>query len=303
MIEWDRLTLLLSGTEKEFLFLAPVLLLIGLLFAAIRWRHLLTSLEIRQKIRDLYAYYLVGVFYSIFLPGVMGGDIVRIGICAKESNSSIGIITASVFIERVCGLIILFVMGSVVILWLPSDLLWALGDHVTRGLPAITALCVILVVAGFVIFRRFQDKYLAGKKRKGLVKRLVEMLHPVIRLPYSAFLGVIIFSALFQIAEILTCFTIAKALNIPVSLLLFFVIMPIVVIFTMLPVSLGGLGVREGTLVFLLAKVGVLASDAVALSFLIYLNRIAIGAIGGITQVFWKRREVENPPVPVKKGV
>lgn len=303
MIEWDRLVVLVSEIEKGVLLLAPILLMIGLLFAAIRWDHLLAKLKVRPKIKDLYVYYLVGVFYSIFLPGVMGGDVVRIGICAKESNSSVGMITTSVFIERLCGVIVLFVMGSMVILWLPSELLSALGDPVTKTLPAVTALSVVLVVAAFVIIRRFQDKYLERQKRNGIIKKLVEMLHPVIRLPPSAFLAVIVFSGLFQAAEILASFAIAKALNIAVPLHLFFVVMPIVCISTMLPVSLGGLGVREGTLVYLLAKVGVAASDAVALSFLIYFNRVTIGAIGGITQVFWKAREVQKPSVPVKKSV
>ena len=78
--------------------------------------------------------------------------------------------------------------------------------------------------------------------------------------------------------------------------------MPIVYISTILPVSLGGLGVREGTLVYLLAKVGVLSSDAVALSFLIHFNRVAVGSIGGITQMFWKRKKLENSSTAVKKS-
>ena len=49
--------------------------------------------------------------------------------------------------------------------------------------------------------------------------------------------------------------------------------------------ELGGLGVREGTLAFLLALFGVNPSDAVTLSFLVYLTRVVVGVFGGIWQL------------------
>ncbi len=65
--------------------------------------------------------------------------------------------------------------------------------------------------------------------------------------------------------------------------------MPVTYIITTIPVSLGGLGVREGVLVYLLTQISITPSDAVTLSFLIYCNRVFVASIGGITQVFWKR--------------
>lgn len=301
MIDWNRFVVLFGQIEKRSLLLAPILLMLGLLFAAIRWHHLLASLRIHQKIRKLYTYYLMGSFYSIFLPGVIGGDIVRIGVCARETKSSAGVITTSVFVERVCGVIILFVMGSLVVFTLPLEFRSALGEPMVKALPAVTTLCLLSLVAAFVIGRRFRDRWFDKEKRSGLVKQLVHILDLVIQLPYSTFLVLIFFSALLQSADILASFAIAKALNISVSLSFFFVIMPIVYISTILPVSLGGLGVREGILVYLLANVGVLASDAVALSFLIYFNRVVIGSIGGIAQMFWKGRNLRIHQQPWKR--
>lgn len=303
IIEWNRLIDLLSGIKQGLLLLAPILLLIGFLFSATRWHYLLASLKIRQKIKELYIYYLMGVFYSIFLPGIIGGDIIRIGFCARETKSSIGIITTSVFVERVCGVIALFVMGSLVIFSLPSEFLADLGYSIVKALPAVTALCLILMVTVFIIGRKFHESWLIEEKRSGWVKKLLQILNLVICLPYTTVLSLFVFSALFQAADILASFAIAKALNIAVPLNLFFVIIPIVYICTLLPVSIGGLGVREGILVYLLAKMGVLSSDAVALSFLIYFNRVAIGSIGGLAQIFWRRKEMDNLSTAVKKTV
>jgi len=185
MIDWNRFVVLFGQIEKRSLLLAPILLMLGLLFAAIRWYHLLASLRIHQKIRRLYTYYLMGAFYSIFLPGVIGGDIVRIGVCARETKSSVGVITTSVFVERVCGVIILFVMGSLVVFTLPLEFRSALGEPIVKALPAVTTLCLLSLVAAFVIGRRFRDRWFDKKKRSGLVKQLVHILDLVIQLPYS----------------------------------------------------------------------------------------------------------------------
>ena len=298
MIDWKRLIDLTSEVEKLPLFLAPAILMIGFLFSSFRWQNLLDSLKVRQKIKALYKYYLIGLFYSIFLPGVIGGDIIRIGICAKETKSSIGLITTSALIERICGVITLFVIGSLLIFTLPSNVLLALGKPMTKAFPIFTCLLLFLLVVVYAIFRKFHFKWLFENNKNGLRKKLIQIMNLVIRLPYSTLLHLFIFSALFQASDIIASFAIAKALNISVSLTLFFAIMPIVYISTILPVSLGGLGVREGTFVYFLAKVGVLSSDAVALSFLIYFNRIVIGSIGGILQIFRPKNNIDNASQP-----
>ncbi|MBW2532892.1 MAG: hypothetical protein JRI55_15475 [Deltaproteobacteria bacterium] len=56
----------------------------------------------------------------------------------------------------------------------------------------------------------------------------------------------------------------------------------------MLPISLGGLGVREGVIVYFFVGLGVATSDAVSLSFVVYFNRILVALIGGAVQAVWK---------------
>jgi uncharacterized protein (TIRG00374 family) len=294
IIEWKRLIILIADIEKVPLFIAPGILMTGFLFSSIRWQNLLDSLKIRQKIKALYKYYLIGLFYSIFLPGIIGGDIIRISICAKETKSSIGLITTSALIERICGVITLFVIGSLLIFTLPANVLLALGDPMTKTLPFLTCLLLFLLVLVYAIFRNFHFKWLIENNKYGLRKKFVQVVNLVIRLPYSVLLHLFFYSALFQASDIIASFAIAKALNIPVSLTLFFAIMPIVYISTILPVSLGGLGVREGTFVYLLSRVGILSSDAVALSFLIYFNRVLIGSFGGILQIFRPINTIHN---------
>ena len=96
---------------------------------------------------------------------------------------------------------------------------------------------------------------------------------------------VLILSAMFQAADIVVTFLLSQALGISVSLVVFFAVIPLVYVAICMPISLGGLGIREGMLVFLLSKFGVAASDAVMLSFLVYVNRVVIASLGGLVQL------------------
>jgi uncharacterized protein (TIRG00374 family) len=284
LIDWNRFGSILSGSNKITLFLAPGALLIGFLFSAIRWQHLLVALDVRQKIKDLYAYYIIGAAYNIFLPGVIGGDVVRIGFCARETDSSIGLISTSVLIERFCGLIVVFIMGAIAICCLPSEAFSALGENFTRGFLVATALVPVLIISVLAISKRLAwnaDDKITSK----LGRKIARIIKQVIHIPFHTLVKLVVFSALFLAADILATFALAKAMSIPISLTVFFVVMPIVYVVTLLPVSLGGLGVREGALVYMLTRVGVLSSDAAALAFLVYLNKVMIGLIGGIVQM------------------
>ena len=87
-----------------------------------------------------------------------------------------------------------------------------------------------------------------------------------------------------------------KAIGLSLPLRAFFAVVPMVYLATLLPISLGGLGVREGALVFLLARLGVPTSSAVTLSFLIYLNQVFLGMLGGslqLARLLSSRRRVE----------
>jgi uncharacterized membrane protein YbhN (UPF0104 family) len=92
-------------------------------------------------------------------------------------------------------------------------------------------------------------------------------------------------SIVFQAADILVIFLLARMIGLTVPLVVFFAIVPFVFLISILPISLGGLGVREGLLTYLLAQFGVNTSDGITLSFLVYLSRFIPAIPGGIVQI------------------
>lgn len=289
-LKWQHLIQLIAETNSNLLVIAPVFLLLAFLFAAARWHYILKDMNIHRRVEQLYAYYLIGLFYGIFLPGAIGGDIVRVAICNSEKEKALLKITNSVIVERICGITALFFMGSfAIILLLPQSTLSLLGNSLVTSVKYVSIL-LILVLIGFLFFKT----YLKGKlnpehNSEEIQNRFLNLFSSLKQLTPSTIFVTLAFSGLLQSFDIIASFIIAKAFGIFVSLPLFFAIMPVVYIATILPISLGGLGVREGVFVFLLTKVNVLTSDAVALSFMVYINRVLVGMLGGVIHLLRAR--------------
>lgn len=301
LIDWNRFLTLLSRSRIYILMIAPLFLLLGTVVASFRWKLLLAQLHIFKSLKNLIRYYLAAAFYNTVLPGVIGGDVVRIGLCAKNTGKKIGIISSSVLVERSAGLFALFGMGSVFLFILPSNLKEALGPHILKIVPLIMLLSIILLII-FISIRKRTNRFSSYHGSKRFFQEAVNIINSIRYLPLLTIFSLIAFSALFQATDILAAFTIAKALHLSITLPFLFALMPIVYLATILPVSIGGLGAREGILVFFLSRADIILSDAIALSFLIYINRVVLGLIGGILQFRWNGKNAQPVGSPLSES-
>ena len=96
---------------------------------------------------------------------------------------------------------------------------------------------------------------------------------------------VLIYSFLLQFAVILNWWLAARALGINLSLTAFIFIVPVVAVIAMLPISIGGIGLRENSTVIIMVAMGVNNEKAVLCSLIILLMLIIVGVIGGIIYV------------------
>jgi len=226
----------------------------------------------------------VGAFYNVVLPGVTGGDAIRIGRCTRQTKCALGTATASVLVERISGLFALWGIALLVYLFSPETMSSLLATGETALVKVVAAVGIILMVA-MVLARRLWLRWLPNENT-GRVWRFVRSVIQALGILRGWTLGATFaLSTLFQVADILVTFLLSRAIGLSVPLVAFFAIVPLVYLAVALPISLGGLGVREGMLAFLLARFDVAPSDAVALSFLVYLNHVMIGSLGGGVQL------------------
>ena len=77
------------------------------------------------------------------------------------------------------------------------------------------------------------------------------------------------------------------------DLVAFIFIVPVVATISMLPISIGGIGLRENSLVFILVAMGVINEKAALFSLIIFAMFIVFGGFGGIAYIirpFFERR-------------
>jgi uncharacterized protein (TIRG00374 family) len=89
-------------------------------------------------------------------------------------------------------------------------------------------------------------------------------------------------SLLLQALIIVTYYLIGAGLGLGVPLLYFFLFVPLITCLSMLPVSVAGLGIREGGVIYFFAKVGVPAAAALGMSLVWFSLTVVVSGLGGL---------------------
>jgi uncharacterized membrane protein YbhN (UPF0104 family) len=244
---------------------------------AVRWRILLAAYGAPKKpsILHLARVYLVGFFYNNYLPGGLGGDVVR-GIVTRESFGERGVAASGtvVFVERVLGLSGLLLLVSTTLIVRPLE-----NTDGVLPFSALLLLAAVVAVAAIAMGRR-----LAPRLPARLAKIAASL--PAIEKP-GAFALALAISLVTQSVVAMTGYVLmASVSTVPVGPFDALVIVPLAMASAFFPFSVGGAGVREGAFTFLCASaLGMAESDAVAASLLIWFSQLAVGAIGGVVQL------------------
>lgn len=285
VVDWPKFWQAAQNADYALLAAAPVVTLVAILFAGGRWVVLLGARGRDMPYKAALYLYTVAGFYNVVLPGAISGDVVRIAGASKVSGGSIADHSAVVLIERATGLLAVFMLGVIGVLWIPGSMRDALGPWLVLGVPAMA----VILTGGLLISRAIVKTY--GDTMLGWTTHLGPLAGPAATIlgfvrntlvvPVSA-LGKSVFLTLFyQFADAAMVALLAAAFGTDVSVALIMVANPAVFVATVLPLSLGGLGVREGVMAGILGLVGIPESEAVALSFMVYINRVVVGLVGG----------------------
>jgi len=265
----------LRQARWEYLVLAGALMLLGTALRALRWQVLLEAQAIHVPLRRLVELYFAGAFFNITLPTGLGGDAVKmmeLGRTTGKVPEAIG----TTLVDRAIGLWTLFVMALAA---LPFSYHLLPGDN---GLYVLL-LSVAAVVGGWVVMGTPLIPWLGSKIRLPGQESLERFYRSVSSLGYPALGKACLVSLVFNIMLVLFNGLIATGLgvNLPWGIWLLFT--PIISLSLALPISIGGLGVREQTVTILLGTMGVSASTSLAVSLMIYfLTNIVVGLVGGV---------------------
>jgi glycosyltransferase 2 family protein len=258
--------------------IAALFTLVGFVLSALRWQKVLDALDIRAKLPRLMSHYLAGQFVSNVLPTTIGGDVLRVNRLSRDTGESPGTF-ASVVLERLTG-------------WLVLPVITIIGFAVNPGLRELgtaTQLAVALAAATLVllvgVLAAAGSARIGGRfaTRDGW-RRFVGAVHLGVdrmRSHPAAAANVLAAGFAYQLALVLAAVAAAQALGLrPAGLTALLAFFPAVLIAQVLPISMSGLGVREGAFVLFLGPLGVASEQAIALGLLLYLLNLAVSLLG-----------------------
>lgn len=284
----------LPGT-LAFLFGGIALMAVSFVFAAWRWQCVLAVFDAHIPLRRLLSHYLAGQFVGNVLPSTVGGDVLRISRSAKDTNSR-EVAFAAVLLERMTGFIALPLL-TMVGLVMRFDLLEVSRQWLTVAIAGATVamLAVLLFLAAHPqIAGRFKD-HDNWMRYIGAIHVGVDRLRRDPRDAGAALLAAIAYQS--TVVAAVYCAVHTIGLTIPNGAV--FMIIPAVAMAQVLPISVGGLGVREGLLAFLLHPLGVPAGQALGLGLLWYAMTLLVSLAGAPAFAMGHRHAVRaSHPVP-----
>src|SRR5689334_10398246 len=116
----------LSNAKFSYIALCLGIYLIGQLLSSIRWALLARTVGFQNPLKDFALYYLIGMFFSLFTPSTVGGDVGRVFYVSREGANrrrgagATAFATISVLADRAIGMAVLVWIGAVSLLLFPG---------------------------------------------------------------------------------------------------------------------------------------------------------------------------------------
>ena len=277
LLQKDELGASLERIPLSAVAAASVLLTLQGPILALRWHQVLRVFGTRVPLSQLVGMSFIGLFFNQAMPTSIGGDAIRMwqlhrtGIPAQISITS-------VLNERLSGLLILLLLVTV---GTPS--IWLVLD--TPESRFLWSAIVLLTLFGFTVFLlidRLPERVAAAFRATKITELSADfkrLLHAGRMTASLVLLGLLSWAVAIAAVVILSL-----GLGITVAPGYYAIIVPMVILMMIVPISIGGWGVREGAFIFLLGHLGVSSAESFLLSVLFGLTLI-LASLPGI--VFW----------------
>jgi glycosyltransferase 2 family protein len=273
----DRWPWLVTGIVMTFL---------GLAACAVRWGEILAAQGFRFPSLKVLHIFLVGQFFNAFMLGACGGDIIRAYYAAKGQEGKRTEAVTTILMDRGIGL---FTMVIFCCFMIPFRLHIFLDHEGPRDTGFLMVFFLMGAVVGiFVLFRknafehfRFFQKLENDTRWGSLIRKAYETFF-LFRRNHRLLIVSMALSVLSMAFFTLACWSFGRALDIPVPVVDYFALFPIISVLMSVPITPGSLGVREGLFVSLFRAVMVDRPHAILLSLMVYAGGVFWSFVGGL---------------------
>jgi hypothetical protein len=244
--------------------------------SAYRWWLIGRSVGLAQPFPQYVRFYFIGMFFMFFGPSTLGGDVVRSLYLAEGSAGRRARAFNSVLFDRLNGLVILVAIGAASFLLFPRY----------RTLAPEFSLMFYVTVAfgsglllGWMLAPRLARLLLPADHR---IRRFIEVDLGPFWTDRGMLVAASTVSFFFHLVQILAQWVVSRAIGIEVPVSYIAVFHPLVSAVASIPLTLSGIGLREGAYAYFLSKIGIAQPSGIAYGSLWFLVIVANSVIGGL---------------------
>lgn len=276
--DWTQVRAIFAAMRMDLWLAAVGLYGLAQVASGLRWKILARPLGFEGSLARYTGIYFIGMFFNLLLPTSVGGDVVRAWYLDGQSGRR-GSALLSVLVDRLSGLVVLVGLAFLAALLTPVPLPFWVSACAWTALTG--------AAAGWLLLP-WMTRFLPAKHQR-LSADLLRSVTYVFR-PLPLFLSLCV-----QSANVLLVWLVGLAIDAPVPASYYWIFVPMVTLLTLAPVSISGMGVREGGTVLFLTPF-VPQGTALSLSFLWFSVFACASLCGGAVYVFGRfpRLEVQS---------
>ena len=274
MVQFDTMRESLRHADLGLLAVSALILLLGGFAGAASWFCILRLRLPAISYREVVARHWCGMFLNSFFPSNMGGDVVKGYLMARDSGQT-GFVITSLFVDRVLNLIVLLCIGGLALLlqfnhpWLAVELLLSL-------------LAVLSVVLFSTRLLRAKCQHWPRVGRYGMVVNLLKPVCELTATPRLLF-PMLMAALLSQALKIWQNAFVIRALGLAMPIFCVWFVIPLFGLVSALPLSIGGLGLREMVALWLAGPLQLDATHLITFSLAGHVMVVLVNMLGIIT--------------------
>ena len=268
-IDYNKIELIFKNINYNYLVLLFFLTIFRNYIGAVRF-HYLIAIKKKIPVIQLMKQYFIASFFNNFLPTAIGGDGVRVFLISKFGVSKTDT-ALFIIMERLIG------FYSLIIIAFLSCFFWKAPQQIKTLILVMTCGYTLMLM---IIFLPKMNQLLE-KFNINFFNKILNNIK-LLRSNFKVIILTLLLSLFNQFISVMISYFVAEAINLEISMVVFLTLVPLVWFFTMIPISFGGVGLREISFVYLLALINISKESSIMISLGTYLTLIISGIIGMI---------------------
>lgn len=266
----------LFNIDLGYFFVAYLAHLIAFIILLVRWKTVLGIFH-DVPIRALFRSFYIGIFSNNFLPSNVGGDLLRASYLANQGLSTANILISTV-LDRFIGALVTLLICSVAFYWVPLEQIKSILNP--KQLLLFLLLLISLPVIIYFLFKVLNRKFNLLRRHDAFA--YIMQVFNIFRKHTKRIFFMMSLGFISTSFVVCSYWLLAGGLNMNIPMVILYLAVPLSFIAGLLPISIGGLGVREGTVIYLLTIFDQPREQVITLTLAYLLILIIVTLPGGL---------------------